>query len=100
MPTLDSNEELTFEQRKEIDRLSKLASTPSSNSNKCRFELYAYVGSIIEAAIREARLDEMNLLQNDAALYKTQYFEIMVVKYQEYIRNRIASLNQPTKEES
>lgn len=42
VPTKDSAG-LTFEQQQEVDRLAKLAFTPSSNSNKYRYELYAFI---------------------------------------------------------
>lgn len=37
---------LTFEQQKKIDEIAERAYTPSSNSNKARYELYAYVEEI------------------------------------------------------
>jgi hypothetical protein len=45
-PPLESEEELTFDQQQEIDRLARLAYTPSSNSNKHRFNLYAYIAEL------------------------------------------------------
>lgn len=37
---------MNFEQQQEIDRLSALANTPSSNQNKHRHNLYAYIDEI------------------------------------------------------
>lgn len=50
---------LTFEQQQEIDRLSNLANTPSSNSNKYRHQLYAYIDSVIAAHTQRARIDQI-----------------------------------------
>lgn len=49
--------ELTFEQQQKIDELAKKAYTPSSNSNKYRFELYAYINSLIDDEVRKARVE-------------------------------------------
>jgi hypothetical protein len=46
---------LTFEQQQEIDRLARLAWTPSSNSNKYRYNLYAYV----DLLLLKARTEEL-----------------------------------------
>ena len=48
--------ELTFEQQQEIDRLGKLAYTPSSNSNKYRYDLYAYINAAVAEAVRAAEV--------------------------------------------
>lgn len=37
---------MTFTQQQEIDRLVELASKPSSNQNKHRHDLYAYIDSL------------------------------------------------------
>lgn len=55
---MDSDNELTFEQQQEIDRLSKLANTSSSNSNKYRHQLYAYINSLIAIRTKYISRDE------------------------------------------
>lgn len=56
--------QLTFEQQQEIDRLAKLAYTPSSNSNKYRFNLYAYIERLVLEA-RKEELSDFEPLQRD-----------------------------------
>lgn len=43
--------ELSFEQQQHIDELGKKAYTPSSNSNKYRYELYAYIDEVMRQAL-------------------------------------------------
>lgn len=39
--------ELTFEEQQAIDKIAERAYTPSSNSNKYRFQLYAHIEQLI-----------------------------------------------------
>jgi hypothetical protein len=67
---LSDDMELSFEQQQEIDRLSLKANTPSSNQNKHRFNLYAYIEETIAQEANKARLDELNSVpeSNDGVL--------------------------------
>jgi hypothetical protein len=56
--------ELTFEQQQEVDRLAKLAFAPSSNSNKYRFELYAYIEAYTVKQVTSAKADGMRLAKS------------------------------------
>ena len=64
MTSISQDSELTFEQQQEVDRLSALANTPSSNQNKHRYNLYAYIDSVIATATRQAVKEELETLKN------------------------------------
>ena len=53
------SDELTFEQQQKVDELASKAFTPSSNSNKYRFDLYAYITDLITTQKKAARIDEL-----------------------------------------
>lgn len=54
---------MTTTQRQEIDRLTELAEKPSSNSNKYRHQLYAYIDEITASNLPE--VFEVDSYQNE-----------------------------------
>lgn len=60
--------ELTFEQQKRIEDLAISAFIkPGSNSNKYRFELYAYIDSILQTQVERARVEgQLKLIEKIA----------------------------------
>lgn len=51
---------LSFNESREVDRLAQLASKPSSNQNKYRYNLYAYIETLMNDTAEMARNENSN----------------------------------------
>lgn len=78
--------DLTFEQKQKIDRLGERAYTPSSDSNKWRFELYAEIQALVDKEVTKARQDELK-----KALDVKFYLPTKVITY---LEDRLAQLKE------
>lgn len=57
--------ELTFEQQEQIDKLAYWASKPSSNQNKDKHALIAYVEQLIQSYIDTKIIEELEKLPSE-----------------------------------
>jgi hypothetical protein len=60
--TNTQDDELTLEQRKEVDAYLEGYKNNPSNSNKWRIGLHAYINELIQDRERQARIDELDRL--------------------------------------